>query len=391
MRAKISMNSEIFFDMLSKLRNGEVVHPQLRQKFMFIMNRLKVPSLSKFYGVSEVGTSDHPLFSGRVRLVGLDMRRSDLFYMIAAFRLANENYAELLNLEAVVDDVMSYADLNTLCTKGDRVISAPGVDGNPVNVDTDGKIYLPRLYQEHFSSWYSGNEPAGFVSIREQPRDRDSLKARREALDEKIQRIIEILGEDWAEFDFPAATIVSDDVFYRNRVLLEELESRSDNGELSAFREFMKRLSAAKTIDDAKTIAEEVLSVKDAAHLANYIISSSPSLYGKPYLGPDKDFRVEDLTQSLQAVYRGLDGEGIRSLFAEVPAEDLAKTVQGISCGEQYAADGHDQEAIECFKEAAATTQLSDVRLKHFAEYCEKNGHADDAGAFRAKLSSDAK
>ena len=67
----------------------------------------------------------------------------------------------------------------------------------------------------------------------------------------------------------------------------------------------MKRLSAAKTIDDAKKIASEVLPAKDAAHLANYIISSSPSLYGKPYLGPDKDFRVEDLTQSLQAVYRG--------------------------------------------------------------------------------------
>ena len=384
-------NSAIFDYMLSGLRKGELIHPQLRRNFITILQQLNVPALSGFYAVDDVNALSHPLWGGRIRLVSMDLRRSDLFFLIAAYRLANEDYANILNLEARVDEIMSYIDMKEFVKGEEHFIEYVDTEGVQRQFRTEGQFYMPRQHQKDFQRMFLGEDPTNFITTEEFAQDRDTMKARREQLGEKIKGVVEILGEEWAQYDFPLAEISGEDTYYRAKVLQEELTYRTASGDLKIFREFMQRLSAAKTTDEAQLIAEEALPTNDAEHVANYIISSSSSLYNKPYSGPDKDFKVEDLTQSLRAIYAALSGTGIRSLLNDPPPEDLAKAVQLISKGEHYAASGQDEAAIDCFKEAASTTQLSEGRLKHFAEYCEKKGHSEDAKKFWTKPESDAK
>lgn len=387
-RALGALNAEIYQYMLSRLRKGEVVHPQLRLKFMGIIQKLSIPALSSFYSIDEINEQTHPIWQSRVRLVGMNLRRSDLFFMIAAYRLANEDYANVLNLEAEVDEILSYIDLKSFCAKGPHMIQYTDLEGVQRQFRSEGQIYLPRLHQKDFQRMFTGENPTDFISSREAPQDRDTKREQREELGKKIDGIVEILGQEWAQYDFPVATISGEDVYYRQKVLLEELESQTVTGDLKVFRDFMDRLSFAKSIDDAKKIAAEVLSEKDATHVANYIISSSPNLYNGPYTGPENKFRVEDLTQSLRDVYRSLSGSGIRRLFSEPPPAKLEKAVQLVCQGEQLAAEGDVQAAVKNFKEATAVTRLSKNRLEHFADYCQKNGMKDDAEAFSTMASS---
>jgi len=414
------------------LLKGEFVHPEFR-KWASEKGFLKTPtSLSTFLETNRLreleGKFEHPLFKLKSRLVAQDLRRSDLFYMLAAYRIATEDYARILEEEAEFDRVMAIPRFLDLCYKdgGYMTIRYARANGYQVEEESRGHLYLPRNHQENFERAHgryypkkktkldemgeafdllNGNAPEReensgslsdqifrkplpevpekeFLTTEEQPKQRDSLSKQRASLDKRMVTLIELLGEEWAEFDFPPVTIVGEDTYFTQRVLMDEIAERRKELNLSAFRKFMERLTAKDSFEKREEIADEYLSPEHAATLAEYIQDASPKTYNGPYTGPDEKFRMEDLTEEIQMAYKAVVGAEDSEFFSKPLPDDLLKAVQLVSQGEHLVADGDNDAALEKFKAAHAMTKLSDARLKHFAKFCRANSFAGDATIF---------
>jgi hypothetical protein len=105
-------------------------------------------------------------------------------------------------------------------------------------------------------------------------------------------------------------------------------------------------------------------------------------LYAGSLYGPDEEFKVEDMTQSLRELYAQMSGHGLRKLLSEPPPEDLQEATKLLSDGYHLLASGEKVAALEKFKAAQAATKLSDARRKSLAEFCRQNGFVDDATVF---------
>lgn len=75
------------------ISSGQIVHNQLRGEIKNYFAIETPGGFNSFYDVEQIRTPGHTLTEMKMRMVARDLRRSDLFYLIAAFRLANDDYS----------------------------------------------------------------------------------------------------------------------------------------------------------------------------------------------------------------------------------------------------------------------------------------------------------
>ena len=435
------LNDWLHRDVSAKLSAGEFVHPMFREAVSADAFSKTPSPLSDFLEMDKLADLQrqfqHPLWTMRDRVVAKDLRRSDLFYMLAAFRIATDDYAQIINEEAAFDWVIGIPDYRDLChPENEGRVAYNRANGSRVEVDTRGHVNLPRKHQEDFAAGHGSSfekpedpkmkrlreatallrgerpepeEPKSlsdkifrkrveqppikyFLTTEVSPKQRDDLRAKRAKLEKRIATVIELLGPEWAKFDFPSREMMTEDTYYKQRVLMEEIDDRSKVVTLRTFRDFMQRLTTAGSFEKAEEIADEYLSPEHAAELANYVKDASPKTYNEPYTGPDAAFRKEDLTEEVLRAYNAVAGAELNDFFSKPLPKDLTTACDLISQGEHLAAEGQNEQALEKFKVAMQTTSLSVARRKHFADYCSRNGFPDDAGLFwNEPLTSDSK
>ena len=303
--------------------------------------------------------------------------------MLAAYRLLTEDYTLLLLFEGSFDRVMATLEVQELYEKSTYSIVVPYWEvGRNEDLRSMASMFLPRKHQGSFREMFGGDEPTGFQTTIVTPRERDDLKEMRSKLEPHIDTLIELLGSKWAEFDFDKTEIGAEDTYFTQRILIEEQESRTALGDLHAFREYVDRMKQAGNVADAIQVAREVLDEDKATHLGGYISRTPATLYAGSLYGPDEEFKVEDMTQSLRELYAQMSGHGLRKLLSEPPPEDLQEATKLLSDGYHLLASGEKVAALEKFKAAQAATKLSDARRKSLAEFCRQNGFVDDATVF---------
>jgi hypothetical protein len=413
-----------------KISTGEFVHPIFRELVSKNFFECTPSELNSFLETSrfseQSGHLNHPLWKMRDRVLAKDVRRSDLFYMLAAYRLATDDYAKIINEEAEFDWFIGLPDYRDLCSpEGEGWVAYNKISGYRKHLFTRGHVMLPRKHQDDFAAGHGSDweqpvdereltgdrmwestyrlperDESGsltnqifrkrvvqppiqyFVTTEVSPKPRDDLRPQRAKMEKRIATLIELLGPEWAEFDFPSRPFVGEDTYYKQRVIMEELDERLKSRKLLAFRDFMQRLTSAGSFEKAEEIADEYLQPEHAAKLADYIEDASPKTYNGPYSGPDEAFRKEDLTEELQEAYNAVVAGELNDFFSKPLPKDLMEACRLISDGEHLAADEKKDQALENFKLAKAATSLSDARLKHFAKFCRENGFESDADGF---------
>lgn len=369
--------------LLERILEGRVVHPELRTALGQGLFSASVPEINSFCDIESIDESNHPLSMLRVRLVTFNMRRSDLFYMLAVYRLVTEDYSRMLQFEGELDRVIATLQIQELYEEGSYSTVVPHRD-----IERNGEIrqmavvFVPRKHWDSFPQMFHGEDAPGFLTTNVRPLDRDDLQSTRADLEPHIETLIELLGREWAEFDFEKTEINGEDTYFTRRILLEELETRTAIGQLHAFREYVKRMKQAGNVDDATKVAREVLDEEAAKHLGGYVTRTPATMYEGSLNGPDEKFKVEDMTHSLRELYGKMSGQGLRKLLSEPPPEDLQKAAKLLSEGYHVLASGDKDAALVKFKAAQAATKLSDTRRKSLAEFCRQNGFVNDASTF---------
>lgn len=238
-------SSWLYLETKDRLAEGEFVNPEFRRAVRQGEFGEVPASLSGFLQpevLSNVYTkSQHPLLKLQNRLVAEDLRRSDLFFMLIAYRIATDDYARILTEEGEFDRVIGIRKFSELCPKGESfiklVLTRP--NGEEVEMESRGHFYLPRNHQANFEAahgryWPERNAeadkeeggtlsdkifrkplpkvpPREFLTTVETPKHRDSLAEQRQVLDKQISTLVELLGPEWAEFDFVVRPIISED------------------------------------------------------------------------------------------------------------------------------------------------------------------------------------
>lgn len=376
--------SAVYTYLLERISEGRIVHPKLRLALGQGLFSSGLSPINSFCDAENLDDGNHPLSAIRVRLVTFNMRRSDLFYMLAVYRLITEDYARLLQFEGQFDRVMATLQIQELYEDSrysTTVVPNGGIEKDET-VRLRAVVFLPRKHRPSFNQMFSGEEPTGFLTTNVTPLERDDLKETRSGLAPHIDTLIELLGSKWAEFDFEKTEINGEDTYFTERILLEELETRTALGDLHAFRDYVNRMKQAGNVADAVKVAREMLDEEEAKHLGGYVTRTPESMYASSLNGPDDKFKVEDMTQSLRGLYAKMSGQGLRKLLSEPPPEDLQEATKLLSEGYHVLARGDKDAALAKFKAAKAKTKLSDMRKKSLAEFCRANGFVNDASTF---------
>ncbi len=357
------------------INDGQIVHNQFREE-LDRFYRIENPSgPNSFYDVENIGGPKHMLNDMKIRLVTRNLRRSDLFYLIAAFRLANDDYSQWLKAEGDHDRFHAMLDQVNV---GFQVFLAE---------DGESKAEIERKQLKRFSDalrrvGLAGNEDY-FNALRRQAaerlersnqlNDRDTLKTDRTEMESLIARVEELLGKEWSMFDFAASAPDGRDFYLFQRLLLEEQQEAAHRGTFSEFRRYMERLTSQKKLDDMARIALEVLEPAEAEHLASYLVSSEPELYNKPYAGSEGSFDPSELTHSLRLVFSKMGSLALRRMFSELPDPKLEKSVWLFLDGLKN--DGDD--GIKKMKESFALFPAGRARRDLAMAHCKKNGLED--------------
>lgn len=418
-----------------RIAEGKFVHPEFRRATK-AENFGQVPGpLSPFLEVDVLfdtrNNGRHPMSKLRNRIAQEDVRRSDLFYLLMAYRIATDDYARILDEEGEFDRVVGIPKFTELCPEGERYLGLryQNVFREEVEYTSRGHFYLPRLHQAEFEKSYGphwprrktpkeiefeelsllmsgvrpppepaadpGNPAAGlfreplprgpameFLTTVQTPKNRDSLKKQRDSLDEQMKTLVELLGEEWAEFDFEVRPISGEDTYFSQRVLMEELEDRIRPKERALFGELVSKMTSNKSKSAIVEIADEYLPPDEAEELATFVIGTDGNELQKPILDENKEYAVSDLNAGLQRFYLSVVASVRGEYFDEPVPEEVSEACRLISEGEHLAVEGKKAEALEKFKAAMKSTKLSKSRCLHLAEFCKSNGFADDAATF---------
>jgi len=418
---------------------GEFVHPEFRRATREGPFGLTPDPLSAFLEMevllNPLKRNEHPLSQLRHRVASEDVRRSDLFYLLMAYRIVNDDYARILANEGEFDRVVGIPRFTELCPKGERIISVRYKKGNGEEIETDsrGHFYLPRNHQANFEASYGRHWPPRktaksrqdeiddllrrglpsslvdlqedgtiakkifreplprgpakeFLTTVETPKNRDSLKEQREILDKQMESLVELIGPEWAEYDFVARPISGEDTYFSQRVLMEECEARIRPVEVERFRDLMSQIKGAGSLKKAEAIADEYLPPDEAVNVARFVQDASAESFSGPYSDKNKEFGAEDLHEKIRMFYLAVIASVRGEYFDEPLPEDLVTAATLVSEGEHLAAEGEKHKALEKFKVAMQTTSLSEARRKHFAEFCHANDFAGDASIFWSGL-----
>lgn len=211
----------IYSYLLERILQGRVVHPELRGALAQGVFSTSLPGISNLCDPENINEGSHPLSAMRVRLVTFNMRRSDLFYMLAVYRLLAEDYARFLQFEGQFDRVMATLQIQELYEDStySTVVPNGGIERNG-ELRNWAIVFLPRKHWDSFNQMFVGEEAPGFLTTNVTPLERDDLKETRSGLAPHIDTLIELLGSKWAEFDFEKSEISSEDTYFTVRILL---------------------------------------------------------------------------------------------------------------------------------------------------------------------------
>lgn len=385
---------------------GVFVHPTLRkaaaEKFFDRTPPKLDPSIEGDLLRDPRRLSGHTVNSIPRRVVGLQVKKSDIFYLLAMYRVANHSHHQMLAEEGEFDRLLGLIPFSKLTSRKDySTITYTNVYGKQVDVETRGHVYLPRKYQDDFAaahgSYYVKEDPLTTYRPQKQglglaeglfkeratappkefdtkengPLNRDDLRKLRGTLENQMLPLSELLDQTWLKLlPMNAVSVQPDgeDTYFTQRVLMEEIDALLVEKNRSAFRTLLDQVSKSDTTDTAVSLTQVYLSPEQAKDF-HQLVSKSPQLVNADLA----EALPEDLPDPLPAVFKAIESSQKDRFFsAPIPAE-LVESVDLFSKGEHLLKDGNDDRAMELILDAVKTTQLSLARRKYISWLCGVN------------------
>lgn len=334
------------------------------------------------------------------KVTGLQIRSSDIFYILATYRSALVSQKEILLKEGEFDELLGMVPFSYLTSQESHTeFTYKGVYGGDITVKSRGHVYLPRLYQKDFKAahgpyyieedpltkyrpkteWLptdffrqpSEVPPKAFLTLETGPRNRDNVLEMRQRLNSTMQGVAELLSPQWSAFlpEEPGLSLLDgEDTYFRQRMLMEEVDALL--GPLVRDR-FETRLRVLAHADRDFAISKpfrDYLSTEQAIELREKL-NANPELMKLDYSSSDPN----SLAEPMGSAFKAIQTETRQDFFQEGVPESMAECIQKLSEGLHYLKADETDLGMELIFDAVSKYELSHPRREMLGRLCVTN------------------